>query len=322
MHRRFLAVAITTFVGGCQDFEIRTLQFTEVYQQSPFEKVDVLLVVDNSGSMEPYQVKLGEDFGAFFQYFAEAEVDWQLAVTHTDALANDYGQIRGPIVTAAAPDPAALFQEVVNVGAEGGGIEAGLAAAARLLEASRSDFPRFDASISVIFVSDEEDASAQSVPSYVQRFYDLRGQRHREAFHASALIVNEIAACTPEQFAASSKGTRYIEVAQLTGGLIANLCADDLTQIGLDLALNTNTQQSVFYMRNKPDLETLSLRIDDVPVPCTDGQWWYDLVEQDGQLAPAIVFDRLRLPLPGAEVLVEYEKGSGEPADFCPEKNP
>jgi hypothetical protein len=269
--------------------------------------------------MEPYQVKLGADFGGFFDYFADAEVDWRLAVTHTDARAPDFGELRGPIVTPEAADPEALFAEIVNVGDDGGGIEAGLAAAVRLLERPRDGFPREDASVSVIYVSDEEDASPQSVAEYINRYYELRGQRSREAFNASALTVTELADCSPEQFEASSFGSRYVEVARQTGGISANLCVDDLSQIVLDLALTTSTMLDTYLLRAKPDLTTLEVRVDGVLVPCTEGLWWYDLAERDGALVPVIQFDPDNLPAPGAEILVEYERGTGEPEDFCPE---
>jgi hypothetical protein len=317
-----LAATILLVSAGCNEFEITTLQVAELFQQSPYEKVDVLLVVDNSGSMQPYQEKLARDFGGFFDYFDDAEVDWELAVTHTDSMAEDFGRIRGPIVTPAAPDPDALFTEVVNVGAEGGGIEAGLAGAALLLERAKDGFPRPDSSISVIFVSDEQDASPQSVHVYANRFFELRGQRQRQAFNASALTVTELDACTPEQFAASSSGTRYVETARLTGGISANLCEDDFTQIVLDLALTTSSLLDTFYLRAKPALDSLTLLVDGVPVPCTDGSWRYDLVEREGALVPAILFELDRIPAPGAEVLVEYVQGQGDPADFCQQETP
>lgn len=317
MRRHLPAVIITTLLGGCTEFEIRTLEFSELFQQSTFEKVDILLVVDNSGSMAPYQEKLASDFGGFFEYFAEAEVDWRLAVTHTDSRASDFGQIRGPIVTPDVPDPFAQFAEVVNVGDGGGGLEAGLAAAAQLLRNERNGFPRSDASVSVIFVSDEQDASPRSVPEYLNRYYDIRGQRQREAFNASALTVTEIADCDPEQFAASSPGTRYVEVAEQTGGISANLCVDDFAQIVLDLALTTSTMLDTFYLRDTPNLKTLELRLEGELIPCDAGLWTYTLVERDGALSPAITFPVDQLPLPGAEILVEYERGSGDPADFC-----
>ena len=317
-----LAPVVLLALSGCNELLITTLEVTDLFQQSPYEKVDVLLVVDNSGSMAPYQEKLGQDFGGFFDYFAEGEVDWHLAVTHTDFQAEDFGLIRGPIVTSEATDPKALFAEVVNVGDEGGGIETGLAAAARVLENQRDGFPRDDASVSIIFVSDEQDASPMSVASYVNRYYDLRGQRQRAAINASALTVTELADCTPEQFEASSSGTRYVEVARLMGGITANLCVDDFAQIVVDLALTTSTMQDTYFLRQRPNLNTLAVRIAGELVGCETGQWAYGLVERDGTEVPAIVFDRAQLPVPGAEILVEYEPGGGKPEDFCPAEAP
>jgi hypothetical protein len=307
-------------LGACQEFDISTVDVAELFQQSPFEKVDILIVVDNSGSMGPYQTKLGEDFGLFFDYFAEAEVDWQLAVTHTDARAEDFGRLRGPIVTAAASDPEALFAEVVNVGTEGGGIEAGLAAVTKVLEFQRDGFPRDDSGVSVIIVSDEEDASPGAVYDYVNGWFDLRGHRQREAFNLSALTVTELADCTPEQFAASSAGTRYVEAARVTGGITANLCVDAFDEIVRDLALTTSTLLEVFYLRDTPDLTTLEVRIEGELIPCDSGRWWYELVDREGKEVPAIRFDPFQLPAPGAEVLVEYDRGVSDPADFCPQE--
>lgn len=302
---------------GCNEVAITTVEVTDVYEQSPFEKVDVLLVVDNSGSMGPYQEKLGTDFGGFFEFFEFGEVDWRLAVTHTDSFAFDFGRVRGPIVTADLADPEALFREVVNVGTTGGGLESGLEAAARLLEREDMGFPREDASVSVIFVSDEEDASPYAVSTYVNRYFDLRGQRQRSAFNASALTVTELADCTPEQFAQSAPGSRYVEVARLTGGLSANLCVDDFAGIVRDLALTTSSMQDTFPLRSRPDLGTLEVRVQGQPIPCDAGVWTYEIVERDGLDQPAIVFADDQLPEAAASIVIEYNRGRGDPEDFC-----
>lgn len=320
MRAPYVIAALT--LTGCSEILIDAVDVVDAFTQSPFEKVDVLLVVDDSCSMAPYQQKLGSDFGGFFDYFADGNVDWRLAVTTTDVSTPDFGSIRGPIVGPDAVDPAALFSEVVQVGTGGGGLETGLAAAARVLKNPRDGFPRDDAAISVIFVSDEEDASPESVSDYVGRYYDLRGQRHREAFHASALVVSELADCTPEQFAVSSRGTRYEKAALLTDGVVANLCVDDLGGIVNELALTTSALVDTFFLRTVPDPLTLRVQVAGVDLPCEEGGWRYDRVEREGQSLPAIVFEPGSIPDHGSEVLVEYLRGVGDPADFCPEATP
>jgi len=108
-------------------------------------------------------------------------------------------------------------------------------------------------------------------------------------------------------------------VARRTAGLVANLCVDDFAPIVLDLALTTSTMLDTFFLRARPDLNTLVLRLEGEVVPCDEGSWWYELVERDGVDTPAIRFDPARLPVAGAEILVEYVRGSGKVEDFCPE---
>jgi hypothetical protein len=316
------ALLALSLFAGCNRFTLQTVQVTDAFQQSEDALVDILIVVDNSGSMQPYQEKLARDFGSFFDYFADAEVDWQLGVAHTDARAEDFGRLRGNLVTSDAPDPQGLFAEAVSLGTEGGGIEAGLGAAYGVLTRRADDFPREGATLSVIFVSDEEDASPGPVADYVDAFFEFAGQRQRQTFHASALTVTELADCSPEQFSASTPGTRYVEAARMTAGLTANLCVDDLSDIALDLALNTSSQLDTFFLRTDPDPATLAVRVDDVELPCEDGAWVYERVDRDGDDAPAVRFTPGNVPPPGSEVLVEYVRGGGDPADFCPEATP
>jgi hypothetical protein len=315
--RRFTILLVAALTGACNEFDISVPTYAELFRQSPWDKVDVLLIVDNSGSMAPYQEKLASDFGGFFDFFAEGEVDWQLGVATTDGNDPALGRIRGPIVSAASTNPEALFAEIVNVGTTGGGLEVGLEAAARVLEREYQGFPRDDASTSVIFVSDEQDTSPGSIAEYANAYYALHGARARESFNASALTVVELADCSPEQFEASSQGTRYIEMARLTGGISANLCVDDFAGIVRDLALTTSTVIDTFYLRDRPELTTLFVRVEGEDLPCESGEWSYQLVDREGVATPAIVFAQHALPAAGAEILVEYQRGQGDPADFC-----
>jgi hypothetical protein len=315
--RSLLLLSACALSTGCNEFNISVPSFTELFQQSPWEKVDVLLVVDNSGSMAPYQDKLATDFDVFFEFFAEGEVDWNLGVVHTDGTDPTLGRIRGPVVTSETPNPEELFAEIVHVGAQGGGLEVGLESAKRALSQVQQGFPREDASTSVIFVSDEQDSSPESVDTYINAFYELHGPRLRHAFNASALTVSELADCTPEQFLASAPGTRYVEVARVTGGITGNLCVDDFEQIVLDLALTTSATLDTFFMRSRPSLSTLVVSIDDEEIGCEEGIWSYTLIDREGVPTPAITFPPEHIPFASAEILVEYQRGTGDPATFC-----
>ncbi|MBW1879397.1 MAG: hypothetical protein JRJ84_13620 [Deltaproteobacteria bacterium] len=317
MHLAPTILAVVLLAAGCVEYAVTEYETTDVFHQNPWEKVDVLLVVDNSCSMEPYQDKLATDFGGFFDFFADGEVDWRLGVVLTDPIDPDFGYIRGPIVTPDVPDPEALFAEVVHVGTGGFGIEMGLESARLALSGYNHGFPRDDASVSLIFVSDEQDTSPNTVATYVDAYYEVKGHRARDAFNASALTVTSIADCTPEQYMASTPGTRYIEAAERTGGVVANLCLEDFAPIVVDLALTTSAMRDTYYLSRRPNLDTLEVLVEEDPVSCIDGAWTYSRVLQDGVERPAIIFDAEHLPPAGARIVAQYINGSGSPDGYC-----
>lgn len=313
---RVSLLPLVALAAACSEYSVTEFEATDLFTQNPWEKVDVLMVVDNSGSMGPYQDKLAEDFGGFFQFFEDGEVDWQIAVVTTDGTEPGLGVIRGPVVTPDAPDPEALFAEVVHAGTNGNGVEMGLEAAKQGLIDHNPAFPRPDSSISVIFVSDEQDASPDSVATYIDDYYSIRGFRARDALHVSALTVTSIADCTPEQFLASTPGTRYIEAAERTGGVVANLCLEDLSSIVIDLALTTSAMRDTFFLTHAPNLDTLEVLVEDEVLSCSDA-WTYMRVEQDGIERPAIVFDPDHIPLVSERIVAQYRYGSGTPEGYC-----
>lgn len=75
-----------------------TLSATTTEQSLPLDTkaVDILWIVDNSGSMADEQVELGARFGEFIDELAALDLDFHLAVTTTD-VGNDRGRFRtGP----------------------------------------------------------------------------------------------------------------------------------------------------------------------------------------------------------------------------------
>ena len=55
---------------GCVEYDLSEWDQVEIFNQEPPEAVDILMVVDNSCSMEPYQANLGQHFDRFVQYLS------------------------------------------------------------------------------------------------------------------------------------------------------------------------------------------------------------------------------------------------------------
>src|SRR5690606_20178496 len=136
-------------------------------------RVDVLWVVDDSGSMYDEQVALSTNFPTFFEFFDGSGLDYHIGVVSTDM---DASRRRGKLVDVDGerfihvdtPDAARVFDGMAMLGTRGSATEKGLDAAWVALEAERNEanegFLRPDSSVHVIVVSDESDFSTQVTP--------------------------------------------------------------------------------------------------------------------------------------------------------------
>ena len=307
MHATILVLSLL----GCNEYELVLFDGTDVFYQDPASDVDILLVVDNSCSMGPYQDKLSTNFEQFISYFTDANIGYQIGVVTTDVMNLDAGVLRGQVVTPDTPDGAAIFQSLVQVGVDGAGTEMGLESAYLALSGSKNPgFLRDEASLSVIFVSDEEDASPLPVFEYIRAFEDIKGARSRDIFNASSLVVTEDADCSSQ---GSTQGDRYMDMASQTNGVIGNICANDFGDIVTELSLNASRLQDTFYLSSEPDVVTLQVSIDETAVPCEDGDWTFTHVDDE----PVVIFDRSALPPPNAQIAIRYYYGGGDETAFC-----
>lgn len=173
------------------DFGVNVPRQCDVYQQLPVRKVDILWVVDSSGSMAPKQARLAANFQGFINQLVTANppIDFHIAVTSTDTDdTNARGKLRGWSLGALRDDYIACqpmasgsvtcntganlstaitaFGQMAAVGIGGSASERGLYAAylaltnpLNLSTAAVDRFVRPDASLYVVVVSDEDDAS-------------------------------------------------------------------------------------------------------------------------------------------------------------------
>jgi hypothetical protein len=162
----------------------------DVFRQVSVRKVDILWVIDSSGSMAAKQARLAASFQQFINQLVNANppIDFHIAVTTTDtdnallrgklrpwtvgANSEDYiscvPEMAGVVCNTGANVASAVsaFQQMSQVGITGSAHERGLFAAYLALNnpvnnstAAVDRFIRKDASLYVIAVSDEDDGS-------------------------------------------------------------------------------------------------------------------------------------------------------------------
>ena len=217
------------------------------------------------------------------------------------------------VVTTDTPDAASVFSDLVNVGTCGAGMEMGLEAALQVLENPNAGLLREEAYLSVIFVSDEEDASPMPVNDYINQMRAVKDATARQVYNASSLVVTDASQCNATQLASGATlGTRYLDVADQSEGIQVNICAEDFASIVTDLSLNSSRLNDIFFLNDTPDLDTLIVSIDtddyssEVPCDSPDYPWVYEEMDVGGDPQPIIRFDRSSLPPTGAKISVEY----------------
>lgn len=233
-------------------------------------KVDIVLIIDDSNSMLPDNRKLAERLQGFVSNLTSAGLDWQMCATVTrsqDVQGNgvyywgasrnwvDYVGSPKWILNKGASDPYSIFTKTVDaIGAGWAGTddERGIKAAFWHTEyGNYNTCYRSDASLSVIIISDEDVRSVGGdsaqvyygselkaleaddlAQSYVNKVKQKFGMNKR--FTVNSIIVKpRDTACMTEQDSGGSKshyGYHYDELSRLTNGFSSSICENDYSQ--------------------------------------------------------------------------------------------
>ncbi len=260
----------------------------DTYTQQAASKIDVLWVVDNSGSMAERRENLARNFGAFINEFTKNAIDYRIAVTTTDTF-KEAGRFVGTpkILTPTTPNVAAAFSNNVRVGNNGSPFEVGLEAARLSLDlqlqanagavlqcqaacptmgqaACRANCPttavfqflRRDAYLYLIFVSDEEDRSSQDVRFFNRYFETVKGVGN-DGTVTTAAIMGDV----PSNACGATPGTRYKALSALTGGEVGSICDTNFSTTLGKLARNAVGLKRKFSLQAKPNISTLQVRL-------------------------------------------------------------
>ncbi len=319
-------------------------QISQTFEQAAGDGVDVLVIMDFSGSMEPVPHVGPAVAAGLLGPFQDYEIDVQVgAVSIGKPLRGDYelcteddldlmpppGElIDGVILDGLDPDSADTLTDLLDHPLCGDGWERGLdmallATSEDKLADANAGLLRDDAALSILMVSDEDDKSVPATYLGARDLIALKGDRPEDGLRINALTITDEDDCSSEHLGGSATaGLRYVDLAGYTGGVVGNLCAEDLETEVETLALANTWLRDTFVLDEAPDADSILVSIDGVQGPCEPGSWRYEQVELDGVDLPAIVFPVDQLPPPGSEIEVLYSPGDGAPTATCDEDGP
>lgn len=275
----------------------------EIFKQSSRQtkKLDIVWIIDNSGSMADEQDALGANFSAFIDEFITKDVDFKMAITTTDVSSSTK---KGRMVTGSdvkltsvkARQNEGLFKDdfrnLVRVGISGSGDEKGLEASEGFMNKYASSFLRPDAYLAVVVLTDEEDQSAKEVKFYTDYLKTFKQEVGLVKVYTIADINK-----TNSGKGITTGADRYIKASEETAGVVANIRDDfhsSLSAMG-DSIINLLDS---FALANDPVAGTLRVYVNGVET--TD--YTFDAASR------SIKFNSNRLPPVGAEIRVFYIK--------------
>lgn len=224
-------------------------------------EVDVLFVVDNSGSMSQEQVGIGNKINGFLDKIKL--LSWQIALTTTDSRTDTIGpdgisrpwgdgQLR-PFdsdtgseyilrsTQSNLADAQTKLASAINVGTSGDGLERGINASYRAVERIGSstpnrDFFRQNASLAIVIISDEDECStgasgcpaataSRSDPATAANFIRSQFSSSKVVSFSSIIHIPNDSTCTTGQ----QQGNVYKAITNLTGGVLGSVCSNDYT---------------------------------------------------------------------------------------------
>lgn len=209
-----------------------------------YKKVDVLFVIDNSGSMAYEQKSMAQRTSNFLSVLHG--LDWQIAVTTTDPRNVALGDGNLIPITGLPVGSYVLNSQAISESSAqtllsntlqrketGSGIEQGVNAVYRMIEkynagsAAIRSFLRSGAQLAVVLISDE-DESANTVKNdpnkLIELIHNMFDGQKRFSFHSIITRPGD-SACLKS--GGATFGERYNTLSQLTGGLVGSVCEMD-----------------------------------------------------------------------------------------------
>ena len=338
------------FLVSCSnDTKFNLSKETNSFRQNLPEKtksIDILWVIDNSGTMENLQKRLADNFNFFIDKFLEKNLDFQMAVTTTDAYNDLFAQdpnggsynlsnlkdgnlIQGPsgysIVNQSTPNLKNVFLKNILQGSSGDGDERPFQSIFATLEnPNNSKFYREGSFLAIIIVSDEDDFSKDgSIPLWedpgsslhsIEKYTTYLEEKTNSHFPVRTFNVSSIS--IPDKDCLNQLkdpgggkmvGKRLMEIAKRTDGVPASLC-ESFSKLLSSVSGKILSLLTQFYLKRIPQASTITVFIDGVTVVRDEKNGWsYNSREN------SIVFHGDAVPRQGAHILVEYIPTTARP---------
>ena len=259
--------------------------------------VDIIWVIDNSGSMFPYQAMLAGNMEAFMDIFLSYAPDFKMMFITTDS-----ASIRGMVHTNSR-DPVAYAADLVNTtGTSGSGFEKGIQQLYDCISSGGQchNELRPDATLVAIFLSDEPDHSSITVNGVISLADHLKPGN----FVPYGIFGDIPTGCSSPTSHGAQPGWGYYDLVQHYGSQWWSICDQDWGSQMEEIAQSVSVQTEFHLDGEDPHVDTIRVWV--------NGQ----LIEEGWEYNPtnnSVVFEFDEAPQPGDSLDIGYSTwGCGE----------
>ncbi len=241
--------------------------------------VDILVVIDDSGSMTEEQTNLASKMNALLTSLIDT--NWRIGVITTTVAAD---KCNLTLIKSDEADASTKFARAVTAGTGGSGNEEGIRQAVNGLKCTEHPWVRGDSTVAVLIVSDEDNCSLDgkdcpTSPAKTEVFLEdfMEKTLGREIGKTAGFYGIFSPPANPCK-TAGNKAPQYQRLMEFKTGVnstkkFGNICDADysatLKGISSDIALLLKHQ---FELAQVPDANTLVLTVDGVVIPPSDYQ--------------------------------------------------
>jgi len=236
------------------------------YQIETVDEMDILWVIDTSGSMNIHQTRLLDGISAMMS--ALPMTDWRLAIIPADGSAASTEYQHELNALSSLSDAEQMYNNM-NTGGREEGFDAVYEYLTNNTYVQTAGWLRPTAGLLVVFVSDEEEQGNQfaTAADFINWYSSLR-----PAVFLSSIVNHDpsVSTCNSNSI---NNGDRYIEATNMLSGIVIDICSEDWTAGVTDATVNLEpvTEKSLSYV---PIEETIIVFVDGVEYDSS--LWYYD----------------------------------------------
>lgn len=321
-NQHLILIASLLTMTACNKQQFVVPQESTSFEQSVTynNKVDVVLMVDNSSSMDLYQNRLANQVPDMIDALDHVGMDYQIVVVTTDMRASGNGGkfIGTPrVLTNGSANLKSLLTARVKQGTGGSDLERGLlsvktALSPAYLTTAGKGFLRNDALLAVIALSNEDDSSDGNLDDYKNFFNQLKPNLKTAFGDSRQWMVNFIGVPNLQSSCSTSldgvykePGQRWIDLANYTGGAVEPICDTSLAQAVTNIRQRIVQVLTDFHLGREPQIKSISVKINGQVVPESKENGWEYVA--DGYI---VRFHGNAVPTATDKISVDYQPAS------------